>query len=81
MLRARLTSKGQITIPVTVRRMLNLQPGDVPATKEYPGKEKVHEEVVVSIARQILGKDGIQVDNSDLAVQALQDMAEKTLIL
>ncbi|NHM28422.1 AbrB/MazE/SpoVT family DNA-binding domain-containing protein [Desulfofundulus sp. TPOSR] len=28
MLRARLTSKGQITIPVTVRRMLNLQPGD-----------------------------------------------------
>lgn len=28
MLRARLTSKGQITIPVAVRRKLNLQPGD-----------------------------------------------------
>lgn len=57
MLRARLTNKGQITIPVTVRRMLNLQPGDdLPATKEYPGKEKVREEVAASIARQILGK-------------------------
>ncbi|HHW41670.1 MAG TPA: AbrB/MazE/SpoVT family DNA-binding domain-containing protein [Syntrophomonadaceae bacterium] len=28
MLRARLTSKGQVTIPVIVRRKLNLQPGD-----------------------------------------------------
>lgn len=28
MIRARLTSKGQITIPVIVRRTLNLQPGD-----------------------------------------------------
>lgn len=28
MLRAKLTSKGQITIPVTVRHKLNLQPGD-----------------------------------------------------
>lgn len=28
MLRARLTSKGQVTIPVVVRRKLNLQPGD-----------------------------------------------------
>ncbi|GAV24460.1 Transcriptional regulator, AbrB family [Carboxydothermus islandicus] len=28
MLRAKLTSKGQITIPVAVRRKFNLQPGD-----------------------------------------------------
>lgn len=28
MLRARVTSKGQITVPVAVRRKLNLQPGD-----------------------------------------------------
>lgn len=28
MLRAKLTSKGQITIPVAVRHKLNLQPGD-----------------------------------------------------
>jgi|UniRef100_A0A7C2IPZ1 AbrB family looped-hinge helix DNA binding protein len=28
MLRARLTSKGQVTIPLAVRRKLNLQPGD-----------------------------------------------------
>ncbi|MFZ5897729.1 MAG: AbrB/MazE/SpoVT family DNA-binding domain-containing protein [Bacillota bacterium] len=28
MLRTRLTSKGQVTIPVIVRRKLNLQPGD-----------------------------------------------------
>ncbi|MDH7576851.1 MAG: AbrB/MazE/SpoVT family DNA-binding domain-containing protein [Bacillota bacterium] len=28
MIRARLTSKGQVTIPVIVRRKLNLQPGD-----------------------------------------------------
>ncbi|MFZ5899688.1 MAG: AbrB/MazE/SpoVT family DNA-binding domain-containing protein, partial [Bacillota bacterium] len=27
MLRTRLTSKGQVTIPVIVRRKLNLQPG------------------------------------------------------
>ncbi|MEW6276380.1 MAG: AbrB/MazE/SpoVT family DNA-binding domain-containing protein [Bacillota bacterium] len=84
MLRARLTSKGQITIPVTVRRLLNLQPGDellfdlspegevkvrsfkrkrltelyasLPATKKYPGKEKVREEVSAWLSRQILGK-------------------------
>lgn len=84
MLRARLTSKGQITIPVTVRRLLNLQPGDellfdlspegevkirsfkrkrltelyasLPATKKYPGKEKVREEVSAWLARQVLGK-------------------------
>ena len=84
MLRARLTSKGQITIPVTVRRLLNLQPGDellfdlspegeikvrsfkrkrltelyasLPATKKYPGKEKVREEASVWLSRQILGK-------------------------
>ncbi len=84
MLRARLASKSQITIPVTVRRMLNLQPEDdllfdispegevrvksfkrkrltelyasLPTVKEYPGKEKVREEVAASIARQILGK-------------------------
>jgi len=28
MLRAKLTSKGQVTIPVAVRHKLNLQPGD-----------------------------------------------------
>jgi len=28
MLRTKLTSKGQITIPIAVRRKLNLQPGD-----------------------------------------------------
>jgi AbrB family looped-hinge helix DNA binding protein len=28
MIRARVTSKGQVTVPVTIRRMLNLQPGD-----------------------------------------------------
>ena len=84
MLRARLTSKGQITVPVTVRRMFNLQPGDellfevgpegelkirsfkrkrltelyasLPASKKYPGKEKVREEVGAGLARQILGK-------------------------
>lgn len=28
MIKAKLTSKGQITIPVAIRRKLNLQPGD-----------------------------------------------------
>jgi len=84
MLRARLTSKGQVTIPVAVRRMLDLQPGDellfnvspegevkvrtfkrrrltelyasLPATRKYPGKEKVRAEVAAGLARQILSK-------------------------
>ena len=28
MLRAKLTSKGQVTVPVAVRKLFNLQPGD-----------------------------------------------------
>lgn len=39
MLRARLTSKGQVTIPVIVRRKLNLQPGDELVFDLDPGGE------------------------------------------
>jgi len=39
MLRARLTSKGQVTIPVALRRMLNLQPGDELVFDFGPGGE------------------------------------------
>ncbi len=78
MLRARITSKGQITIPVEVRRKFNLKPGDdlifefdekgiklqafkrrslhefyasLPATRSYPGKEQIREEVAGEVAR------------------------------
>ena len=39
MIRARLTSKGQVTIPVIVRRKLNLQPGDELVFDLDPGGE------------------------------------------
>lgn len=39
MLRAKITSKGQITIPVAVRRILNLQPGDELLFDLGPGGE------------------------------------------
>lgn len=76
---ARITSKGQVTIPVEVRRTLGAEEGDdlvftvshegeatirvikrrgltelygiLPATRPYPGKEKVREEVRDAVGR------------------------------
>ncbi len=85
MFRAKLTSKGQITIPVAVRHRLNVQAGDdllfdispegdiklqalkrqrltdlyssLPASRPYPGKARVREEVAGEMGRRILKKE------------------------
>lgn len=76
---ARITSKGQVTIPVEVRRLLGAEEGDdlvftvsgegeatirlikrrrlsdlygiLPATRPYPGKEKVRAEIQAAVGR------------------------------
>lgn len=73
MLKSRVTSKGQITLPAALRRVLNIMPGDdllfsvvekgevkvrvqkrkrltefyavLPASRPYPGKPRIREEV------------------------------------
>jgi AbrB family looped-hinge helix DNA binding protein len=84
MLRAKVTSKGQITVPIAVRRRLNLEAGDdllfemeqgeikvralkrkkltefyasLPATRPYPGKGQVRQEVAEEMARRVLKKE------------------------
>lgn len=74
---AKVTSKGQVTIPVRVRRALDLESGDdvvfelghegarlrkrtrltdlygaLPATRPYPGKAAIREEVAAALGRE-----------------------------
>jgi AbrB family looped-hinge helix DNA binding protein len=84
MLTARVTSKGQITIPADVRRALKIDQGDdlafevtsdrsvhlkvlkrrrlsdlygsLPATRSFPGKEEVREEVGRELGKTFQGK-------------------------
>lgn len=81
---ARVTSKGQVTIPAEVRRALRIDQGDdlvfevtsersaelrvlkrtrlsdlygsLPATRSFPGKKKVREEVGQELGKTLRGK-------------------------
>lgn len=84
MLKAKLTSKGQVTIPTALRQQLNLEAGDellfvleegevrlrvlkqrrlrefygiLPATRPYPGKDAIRQQVAEQVAHQILDED------------------------
>lgn len=84
MLKAKLTSKGQVTIPTALRRQLNLEVGDellfmleggevrvrvlkqrrlsefygvLPATRPYPGKDAIRQEVAEHLAHQTLSEE------------------------
>jgi AbrB family looped-hinge helix DNA binding protein len=84
MLKAKLTSKGQVTIPTALRRQLNLEAGDellfvmergevrlrvlkqrrlsefygiLPATRPYPSKDVIRQQVAEHLADQILNED------------------------
>jgi AbrB family looped-hinge helix DNA binding protein len=75
--RTRITSKGQVTVPIEVRRRLDLQPGDelvfevrdgelyargvkrrklselrgaLPATRPFPGRDKIRDETARRLA-------------------------------
>lgn len=80
---ARVTSKGQVTLPADVRKELGIEQGDdllfevapdrsvrfrlvkrlrlsdlygaLPATRPFPGKEQVREEVGVALGERIKG--------------------------
>lgn len=80
---AKVTSKGQVTIPVRVRRALDIESGDdvvfalepdgarlrkrtrltdlygaLPATRPYPGKAAVREEVAEALGRELEADSG-----------------------
>jgi antitoxin PrlF len=83
--RTKITSKGQVTVPVEVRRQLDLQPGDelvfefrdqelcvrglkrrklselrgtLPATRPFPGRDAIREEVGRSLGdRHVTGAE------------------------
>jgi antitoxin PrlF len=83
--RTKITSKGQVTVPVEVRRQLDLQPGDelvfefrdqelcvrglkrrklselrgtLPATRPFPGRDAIREEVGCSLGeRHVTGAE------------------------
>jgi AbrB family looped-hinge helix DNA binding protein len=84
MLKAKLTSKGQVTIPTALRQQLNLEAGDellfvleggevrvrvlkqrrlsefygaLPATRPYPGKDAIRQQVAAHLADQTLSED------------------------
>jgi len=84
MLKAKLTSKGQVTIPTALRQQLNLEAGDellfvleggevrvrvlkqrrlsefygaLPATRPYPGKDAIRQQVGAHLAHQTLSED------------------------
>ena len=84
MLKAKLTSKGQVTIPTALRQQLNLEAGDellfvpeggevrvrvlkqrrlsefygaLPATRPYPGKDAIRQQVAAHLAHQALSED------------------------
>ncbi len=84
MLKAKLTSEGQVTIPTALRRQLNLEAGDellfmlegsevrlrvlkqrrlsefygaLPATRPYPGKDAIRQQVAAHLAHQTLSED------------------------
>ena len=83
MLKAKLTSKGQVTIPTALRQQLNLEAGDellfmlkggevrlrvlkhrrlsefygaLRATRPYPGKDAIRQEVAENLADQTLSE-------------------------
>jgi AbrB family looped-hinge helix DNA binding protein len=80
---AKVTSKGQVTIPVRVRRALDIESGDdvvfelgpegarlrkrirltelcgaLPATRPYPGKAAIREEVAEALGRDYESERG-----------------------
>jgi AbrB family looped-hinge helix DNA binding protein len=54
-MRAKITSKGQITIPVQIREKLKLKPGHILEFDEKAGYLKAHPLIDVAKARSVLG--------------------------
>ncbi len=66
-MKATLTSKGQITIPASIRRKLRLEPGqvldfdeDTPYLKAIPVFDEDEMNSVLGCARGVLGRDSKQ---------------------
>lgn len=58
---ARITSKGQITIPSRVRQRLGLETGDAVAFGETPGGEVVIRKITLDSLEKVQAASGLQV--------------------
>lgn len=56
MYRAKITSKGQVTIPAELREKLGLRPGDVLEIRESPAGYTLHKHVAVSPFDRYVGR-------------------------
>ena len=74
-MKAKLTSKAQITIPKAIRKQLNLQPGDLLSfDQEQPGRwifsKVTPENTALGIANSFRSTQNVSVEAMSEAVQA-----------
>ncbi len=76
-MKSTLTSKGQITLPVKIRRRLGLKPGDVLEFDETVPYLKAHRAFDVDTMRSVVGRGrGKTARTSDEWVEELRGPAE-----
>lgn len=77
---ATMTSKGQLTVPKTVRQELRLEPGDKveftlgPNGKAYMVKQRTHS--IADIYR-LLPKDSVALDRKSMRESAIDEVVAK----
>jgi AbrB family looped-hinge helix DNA binding protein len=72
-LKATLTSKGQITLPVAIRRRLGLQPGDVLEFDETVPYLKAHKPFSRERMRSVIGR-GKGRDSARFAEEWIEEL-------
>ncbi len=75
MYRAKVTSKGQVTIPVGLREKLGLRPGDTLEIRESPAGYTLHKHVEVSPFDRYVGR---LADKAETGTDALIEEMRST---